>query len=123
MLPYLYTLLYRANQHGDTVVRSLFMNFQEDRTTWSIDDQMMWGKGLLISPALHQGQTTVTAYFPGVDSTRWYNYYDGAELVAGHRTLASPLNLINLHLRGGEIIPVQKPDMTTIDSRTNGLGN
>ena len=96
------------------------MNFQNDKTTWSIDEQMMWGNGLLISPVLAPGQTTVSAYFPA--GSRWYDYYDGGEIVPGYRTLSAPLNSINLHLRGGEIIPIQSPAMTTMDSRTNGLG-
>ena len=66
LLPYLYTLLYRANQYGDTVVRSVMANDQYDSKTWNIDEQMMWGNGLMISPALHEGQTIVDAYFPKV---------------------------------------------------------
>ena len=66
LLPYLYTLMYRSHKFGDSVVRSLFANFPSDETTWSIDEQMMWGNGLMISPALHEGQTIVEAYFPKV---------------------------------------------------------
>ena len=66
LLPYLYTLLYRAHQYGDTVVRSVMANDQYDSKTWNIDEQMMWGNGLMISPALHEGQTIVEAYFPKV---------------------------------------------------------
>ena len=36
--------------------------------------------------------------------------------------LNTPIDRINLHLRGGEILPIQKPSQTTMDSRTNGLG-
>ena len=120
MLPYLYTLMYRANKFGDTVVRGLFMNFPEDENTWAIDEQMMWGDGLLITPVLGPGETTVNGYFP---EGRWYNYYTGTELPGvGTQELYAGWDTINLHLRGGSVLPIQKPAATTMDSRINGLG-
>ena len=121
MLPYLYTLLYRASKFGDSVTRSLFMNFPADPETWSIDEQMMWGDGLLISPVLEPGKTTVNAYFP---DARWYNYYTGTEIGTrkGTEELPAPWETINLHLKGGRIIPIQEPGVTTMDSRINGMG-
>ena len=80
----------------------------------------MWGNALLISPVLEPGVNEVTAYFP---KSRWYSYYTGAEISGGgmHKLYAA-WNEINLHLKGGTIIPVQKPASTTMESRTNGLG-
>jgi len=54
LLPYLYTLIYKAHAHGDMVVTPLLANFPSDETTWTIDEQMMWGDGLLISPVLSE---------------------------------------------------------------------
>ena len=120
MLPYLYTLMYRAHKFGDSVTRSLFMNFPEDDQTWSIDEQMMWGDGLLITPVLNPGRTTVDGYFP---DARWYNYYTGTEVVGyGMQELYAEWDILNLHLKGGRIIPIQKPATTTMESRINGLG-
>ena len=59
LLPYLYTLMYHSHTKGDMVVRPLFANFPSDRITWSIDEQMMWGDGILISPVLEKGARTV----------------------------------------------------------------
>jgi len=56
LLPYLYTLMYRASVFGDTVIRPLFANWPEDKTTHTIDEQMMWADGLLVSPVLTQEQ-------------------------------------------------------------------
>ena len=121
MLPYLYTLLYRAHVHGDSVVRSLLSNYPEDKTAWDIDEQMMWGNGLLIAPVLTEATTTVNVYFP---EQRWYDYYSGAE--QGTRgdweEVNAPLDFIPLYLRGGEIVSVQKPAQTTMDARMNDLG-
>ena len=42
--------------------------------------------------------------------------------MSGSQTLSAPWDTLNLHLKGGSIIPIQKPSTTTMDSRTNGLG-
>ena len=53
LLPYLYTLFYRAHVFGDTVVRPLFHEFPNDNNTWGIDQQFMWGRSILFSPFLY----------------------------------------------------------------------
>ncbi|NXN60657.1 MGA protein, partial [Rynchops niger] len=72
LLPYLYTLMYEANARGSTVVRPLLHEFVEDRTTWEIYKQFLWGPALLISPVLEQGAAGVNAYLP---DARWYDYH------------------------------------------------
>ena len=47
--------------------------FPEDKKTWTIDRQFMWGNGLLISPVLTAGAKTVEAYLP--ESQRWYDLH------------------------------------------------
>ena len=59
LLPYLYTLMYKAHKHGDMVVTPLLANYPSDKQTWEIDEQLMWGDGVLISPVLYQGETSV----------------------------------------------------------------
>nr|XP_016847510.1 PREDICTED: sucrase-isomaltase, intestinal [Anolis carolinensis] len=121
LLPYLYTLMYEAHAHGNTVVRPLLHEFVDDKVTWEIYEQFLWGPALLISPALHPNVTEVNAYFP---DARWYNYYTNE--VEGIRkefqNLATPLEHINLHLRGGNIIPWQLPALNTQASRKNMMG-
>nr|XP_028587297.1 sucrase-isomaltase, intestinal [Podarcis muralis] len=121
LLPYLYTLLYEAHDHGSTVVRPLLHEFTDDRTTWDIDRQFLWGPALLISPVLDENQTTVNAYFP---DARWYDYYTSKDIgVRGnYSVLQAELEHINLHLRGGYIIPWQLPDLNTNASRKQPMG-
>ena len=69
----------------------------------------------------NQGATQVSAYFP---SDTWYAYNTGelVETVNTYVTLDAPLNVINVHLRGGYILPVQQPSVTTTQSRKNPFG-
>ena len=118
LLPYLYTLFYKANSQGSTVARSLVFEFPKDRNTYNIQTQFLWGPALLISPVLVQSSTEVNAYFP---DDLWYDFYTGNALSARGQsiTLDAPIDKINLHIRGGYIIPMQGPSTTTADSRKN----
>lgn len=120
LLPLLYTLMHEAHTRGSTVVRPLLNEFTFDVNTHEIDQQFMWGSALLISPALQTGQTEVTAYIP---SGRWYDYFTGVELPrsAAFLTLDTPLDKINVHVRGGSIFPLQEPASSSSQSRDNPL--
>lgn len=54
LLPYLYTLFFRANTRGDTVVRPLFHEYPLDNNTYGIDTQFFWGPSILVSPFLFE---------------------------------------------------------------------
>ncbi|XP_064639440.1 sucrase-isomaltase, intestinal-like [Lineus longissimus] len=121
LLPYLYTLFHLSHTDGSTVARPVLHEFLDDENTWNIDHQFLWGPALLISPCLEEGSTTVQAYIPaGV----WYDYFTGGRLLSGGewKTFDTPLDTINLHVRGGYIIPWQKPANTTVYSRKNPMG-
>ncbi|NWY95283.1 MGA protein, partial [Loxia curvirostra] len=121
LLPYLYTLLHDAHAHGSTVVRPLLHEFVGDRTTWDIDEQFLWGPALLITPVMRENERSVIAYFP---DARWYDYHTNSD--TGFRkqfqNLSAPLEHINLHIRGGYILPWQTPATTTAYSRKNPMG-
>ncbi|CAK7263498.1 hypothetical protein SEPCBS57363_000589 [Sporothrix epigloea] len=62
---------------------------------------------------------------PGQPSTLWYDWYNqtavnSSWLTPGHNvTLDAPLGHIPLFVRGGYVLPMQKPGMTTTASRAN----
>ncbi|KAI5703867.1 hypothetical protein M8J76_001346 [Diaphorina citri] len=72
LLPYLYSLFYRATLYGETVARPLLFEYPGDHNTYSISTQFMWGPGLLISPVLEKDQTFTETYLP---RGYWYGYY------------------------------------------------
>ncbi|KAJ8309668.1 hypothetical protein KUTeg_011533 [Tegillarca granosa] len=102
ILPYLYTLYHEAHVYGNTVGRSLMFEYPQDKNTWDIDRQFLLGAAFLVTPVMEKGtevQNTGTTH-----------------------TLDAPLEIINLHLRGGYILPTQEPDNTTVYSRKRPLG-
>ncbi|XP_011379112.1 sucrase-isomaltase, intestinal [Pteropus vampyrus] len=121
LLPYLYTLFYKAHSFGETVARPVLHEFYQDVNSWTEDTQFLWGPALLITPVLKQGADTVSAYIP--DAT-WYDYETGAKRPWRKQRVDMylPGDKIGLHLRGGYIIPIQQPAVTTNASRKNPLG-
>ncbi|XP_047550341.1 probable maltase-glucoamylase 2 [Lutra lutra] len=121
LLPYLYTLFYRAHTRGDTVARPLVHEFYQDPATWGIHEQFLWGPGLLITPVLYEGVDRVKAYIP---DAIWYDYETGVAIQWRKQLvdMLLPLDRIGLHLRGGFIFPIQQPSTTTEASRKNSLG-
>ena len=95
------------------------MEFPQNVNTYQIDEQLLWGSALLISPALTE-DNLVTAYFP--PESNWYDYYTGAKVTNEYETFDTPLNGINLHVRSGHVIQMQQPDVVTAKSRNNPFG-
>ncbi|XP_055509928.1 lysosomal alpha-glucosidase-like isoform X1 [Leucoraja erinacea] len=121
LLPFLYTLFHKAHSTGAMVVRPLSFEFPQDQNTIRIDRQFMWGNALLITPVLTPKTVQVSGYFP---PTTWYSLYDGSAIHSKGQyiILQAPLDTINVHLRGGCILPIQEPSTSTAASRGNPFG-
>nr|XP_045599911.1 maltase-glucoamylase, intestinal-like [Procambarus clarkii] len=121
LLPYFYTLFYHAHTQGHTVVRPLLHEFPLDRRTLGVDDQFLWGPAFMISPVLKSGAVERRVYFP---HDFWYDYYTGkpVEWPGEYVTVSAPRDVIPLHIRGGHILPTQRPALNTNLSRKEPLG-
>ncbi|RWS13457.1 lysosomal alpha-glucosidase-like protein, partial [Dinothrombium tinctorium] len=113
LIPYFYTLFYRAHAFGETVIRPLFFTFPHDNKAYEIENQFMWGSGLMILPVLKQGVSHVHAYLP---SGIWYEnttkvYHSNGE----YFNFDAPIDKINVLIRGGEIIPYADETLLTKD--------
>ena len=117
-LPYLYSLFVSSHLTGSTVARGLFFEFPKDKTALSIDEQFMWGSGLMISPVLELGATMLRAYFP---PGYWYHAYGpfGKKIESSGDFVDFSVTMsdIPLHIRGGSILPTQQPSTTTTQTR------
>ncbi|KAK0630069.1 glycoside hydrolase family 31 protein [Bombardia bombarda] len=127
LLPYMYTLFAHANRDGSTVMRALSWEFRDEPWLADADRQFMLGSAVMVTPCLQQGASTVGGVFPGVGhGTVWYDWYNQT-VVEGVQpgqnvTIDAPLGHIPVYLRGGNVIPIQEPGMTTAASRKNGWG-
>ncbi|KAF2361390.1 Glycoside hydrolase family 31, partial [Trinorchestia longiramus] len=63
-LPYLYSLFHRAHMEGHSVARPLYNVFPSDIPARDVDDQFLWGTGIMIAPVLKAGLVQRNVYFP-----------------------------------------------------------
>nr|XP_006826059.1 PREDICTED: maltase-glucoamylase, intestinal-like [Saccoglossus kowalevskii] len=104
LLPFLYTLFFRAYTEGSTVVRPFAHEFPTDKQSLVVETQFLWGPCFMVTPVMKEGE----------------------EIPEANRgttvTLDAPMDYIPLHVRGGYVIPTQEPNTTTTLSRQNSFG-
>ncbi|XP_045766526.1 uncharacterized protein LOC123868162 [Maniola jurtina] len=105
LLPYYYTLFWRAHLYGETVARPLFFEFPENKAVYPIDEQFLIGPNVLISAILMQGANTTKALFPGSDP--WYSFADGRPLAKDETKDITDTDMVAI--RSGAILPLQEP--------------
>lgn len=125
-LPYMYTLMFKAHATGSTVVRPLAFEFPDDADARALEFQYLLGPALMVSPVVHEHAIATEVYFP---NATWYEADTGRLLMAKMHdedekelcprsiTLLTPLHELQLHIRGGHIVPTQAPAATTAMSR------
>ncbi|KAF2650404.1 glycoside hydrolase family 31 protein [Lophiostoma macrostomum CBS 122681] len=121
MLTYMYTLFYYAHTKGETVMRALAWEFPEDSSLRETYSQFLLGPSILVTPVLEPNVDYVNGVFPGVgEGVRWFDWYDLSEVKAAAQenvTLSAPLEHINVHVKGGTILALQEPRLTTAETR------
>jgi alpha-glucosidase len=123
-----YTLFAKANGKGDTVMRALAWEFTDEPWLRGADRQFLLGPAVMVTPVLEQGADTVGGVFPGTGKgTVWYDWYNGSSVTEGlsagqNVTIAAPLGHIPVYVRGGYVLPLQEPGMTTHESRMSPWG-
>ncbi|GFV46113.1 lysosomal alpha-glucosidase [Trichonephila clavipes] len=121
LLPYFYTLFHRSHVYGETTVRPLFFEFPDDKNTYDLNEQFLWGPAVLILPALHSDTNEISPYYP---KGLWYDFYSGEKFISigQHRNLQLELTEVKVAVRGGYVIPLQIPaNTTTTESRKNAF--
>lgn len=121
LLPYFYTLMQNAHTRGSTVMRALAWEFPNDPSLAAIDNQFMVGPSILVTPVLEPQVSTVKGVFPGIGQGEvWYDWYTRTAVDAQpgvNTTIDAPLGHIPVYVRGGAILPMQEPALTTKDAR------
>uniref|UniRef100_A0A671RDE5 Neutral alpha-glucosidase AB-like n=1 Tax=Sinocyclocheilus anshuiensis TaxID=1608454 RepID=A0A671RDE5_9TELE len=77
LLPYWYQLFYNTHRTGQPVMRPLWVEYPDDVATFSIEDEYLIGKDLLVHPVTDEGATGVTAYLPGKGEVMCFSTLNG----------------------------------------------
>jgi alpha-glucosidase len=114
LIPFLYSLLEEAHRTGVPLFRPLLLNYQDDESTYNLDDQFMIGNDLLVAPILKPDVSRRRVYLPrGI----WYDYWTNKKF-SGETTITvdAPLDTAPLFIRGGAIIPLG-PEMSYVGEK------
>ena len=103
LLPFLYTTLEEAHRTGVPLFRPLLLNYQEDASTYNLDDEFMIGDDLLVAPILKPDLTRRLVYVP---AGGWIDYWTGKKYSGGTMiNVEAPLDVVPIFVRAGAIIP------------------
>jgi len=62
--PYIAEIMDEASRKGTPVMRPMFLEFPDDKGSWEVEDQYMFGGRYLVAPIMEQGMKTRNVYLP-----------------------------------------------------------
>jgi alpha-D-xyloside xylohydrolase len=105
LLPYIYSLAWDVTDRSGTIMRPLVMDWRADERVWNIGDQFMFGRGLMVAPVLHAGQTSRQVFLP--KAAGWYDFWTGKPAGAERWIdAAAPIDRIPIFAKAGTILPL-----------------
>jgi alpha-glucosidase len=90
LAPYVRAAGVEAGTKGLPLMRALFLHYFADPACWTVQDQYLYGRDLLVAPVVSEGARGRSVYLPADD---WLNLYDGAPVEAGWHEAAAPIGL------------------------------
>lgn len=105
MMPYLYSLMYRAHITGLPIMEPMCSAFQHDVQCYDEGVDFMLGDSVLVANVVERGATTRQVYLPAGE--KFYDFWTG-EMFEGGQTIEIPVTLasIPMFLRSGAILPM-----------------
>ena len=114
LLPFLYTTLEEAHRTGVPLFRPLMLNYQDDASTYNLDDEFMIGEDLLVAPIVKPDVTSRLVYLP---KGMWYDFWTNKKYSGGTTIrIDAPLETVPIFVRGGAIIPIG-PEMKYVGEK------
>jgi alpha-D-xyloside xylohydrolase len=87
-------------------MRPVFFDFPEDKGSWAVEDQFMFGPDLLVAPVLDEEARSRQVYLPA--GTTWTDVWTDKILDGGQWiTTDAPLERIPLYLCGDAKLPIK----------------
>ena len=123
LMPYIYSEAGKVWLEDSSLIRWLAFDFTDDKRTWGITDQFMFGGNMMVCPVtspMYYGATHEEAaaagvrkvYFPA--GCNWYDFYTGEKYEGGTECeVSAKLDEIPLFVKEGSLIPVRKPALST----------
>ena len=123
LLPYIYQEAQHCVQTARPLMAHLLVDFPEDEEVWSVHDQYMFGRELLVAPIMEEGATSRAIYLP---EGTWHDLFLGGTIEGGQTIEYScPVERIPVFVRDGAALAVNMGSSRIIGSESGsaGVGN
>ncbi len=112
LMPYIIAQAKDSSARGYPMLRALFFEYPNDPTSWTIDDEYMFGSDLLVAPMMESANARKVYLPPG----NWIDYQTGQAYVGErwHRIEAGQIPVVLL-VRNNSVIPHVKVAQSTDD--------
>jgi alpha-glucosidase len=116
LIPYLYTLFEECHRTGAPILRPLLYEYPEDKTTYTADDEFMFGHAMLVAPITRPGEANEHRHVYLPDGS-WFHYWtgerhDGPDHILAHAPLGEP----PIYLKANTAVPLW-PEMNHIGEK------
>lgn len=91
LAPWVRRLCEEASATGLPAQRALFLHYPDDRETFTIQDQYLYGAELMVAPVIEEGAVARHVYLPGDAATVWRHVWSGADFAAGWHAIDAPI--------------------------------
>ncbi len=118
LMPYIYAQAKDSSARGFPMLRPLFFEYPNDPTSWTIDDQYLFGSDLLVAPMFAAGDRRKVYLPPGA----WIDYQSGRvyEGEKWHEIVAGKIPVVLL-VRNHSVLPHIKVAQSTKDMDWNNV--
>ena len=103
LVPYLYAAFYQYYKAGKAPVRALVSDYTDDPNTYTIDDEYLFGDGMLVAPII-AGEESRTVYLP---QGTWYDFWTHKPYNAGYHEVRQ--EDIPIFVKGNTVLPLARP--------------
>jgi alpha-D-xyloside xylohydrolase len=118
LMPYIYAQAKDSSARGFPMLRALFFEFPHDPTSWTIDDEYMFGSDLLVAP-LMESVAGRRVYLPPGD---WVDYQSGKTYAGGRwQQIEAGQIPVVLLVRNHSVIPHAKAAQSTSELDWNDI--
>ena len=115
LLPYLYTMNYRAAYQAQPLIEPLYYQHPEEEAAYEIANQYYFGSQIMVMPLTQpRHQRSLCSRFDGwLPEGTWYDIQTGLRYSGGRRlSIYRPLERMGLFAKAGAILPLSGEDGT-----------
>jgi sulfoquinovosidase len=92
LAPYVKHLVAEAQATGLPAQRALFLHYPDDRETFTIQDQYLYGADLMVAPVIDEGAVARRVYLPGAADIVWRHVWSGRDYAPGWHDVPAPID-------------------------------